>query len=144
MKPRPTHPLSAFSLIEVMVAVAILAVALVGLTHGLSTAIQSSRDSSLHSQAVWIAAGQIEELRADLILEPGETEGVSGNFTWTRSITRTDTDGLFEIRVAVSRSSESGTLYTLTTLLFDPPIPGSDPEQERKRRQERQRKGASA
>ncbi len=144
MKPRPPLPDSGFSLIEVMVAVAILAVALVALTHGLSTAIQSSRDSTLHSQAVWIAAGQIEELRADLLLEPGETEGVSGNFTWTRSITRTDTDGLFEVRVAVSRSSESGTLYTLTTLLFDPPIPGSEPGQERQRRKERQRKGSPA
>lgn len=142
---RRTGPGSAFSLIEILVAVAILAVALVGLTRGLTTALASSRDSAAYSQAVWIAASRIEFLRADYLPGEGESEGTSGPFTWRQTVSKTAQDGLFEVRIAVERTSEPGALYTLSTYVFDPPTSdsasGSGPDKERRR--DRRRKGGS-
>lgn len=141
---RRTH-VRGFSLVEIMVAVALLAVALVGLTRALVTALASSRDSAVHSQAVWVAASRIEFLRADYLPAEGTTEGTSGPFTWKQSITRTAIDGLFEVSIEVTRTGEAGTVYTLVTRLFDPPPASgeSDRERERERRRERRSKGGS-
>lgn len=143
--PRGARDRRAFSLMEVMVAVALLAIALVGLTRGLVTALASSRDSAIHSQAVWVAASRIEFLRADYLPAEGETEGTSGPFTWKQTIARTATDGLFEVRVEVTRTGEPGALYTLATQIFDPPPSSgeSSRERERDRRRERRNKGGS-
>lgn len=130
-----------FSLVEIMVAVAILAVALVGLTRGLTTALASSRESAAYSQAVWVAASRIEFLRADYFPTEGESEGTSGPFTWRQKVSKTANDGLFEIRVEVERTSEPGTLYTLHTYLFDTPVADRDAGKDRERQRERRRKG---
>ena len=55
---------AAFSLVEVMVAIVILAIALTGLTQGITTALGSSKESELQTTAALFAAGQIELLRA--------------------------------------------------------------------------------
>src|SRR4051812_40621552 len=52
-----------FSLIEVIVAVAILSIAMVGLAHGISTALGSSKEAELQTTAAMYAAGLIENLR---------------------------------------------------------------------------------
>ena len=69
---------SGFSLIEVMVAVFILAVALVGLTRGITTALGSSKDAEHYSQAVQLAASRVELLRAEGDFTDGETTGTAG------------------------------------------------------------------
>jgi len=67
-----------FSLVEVMVAILILGVALAGLTHGITTALASSKDSELQATAALFAAGKIETLRAEQDVENGETDGDGG------------------------------------------------------------------
>lgn len=126
-------------------AVALLTIALVGLTRGLVTALASSRDSALLSQAVWIAAGRIEFLRADYLPAEGQSEGTSGPFTWTQSIARTANDGLYDVRIEVRHGDIAAPLYTLTTQVFDPPPASgeSDRERERERRRERRQRPGS-
>ena len=136
---------AGFSLMEVLVAVALLSIALVGLTRGLVTALASSRDSALLSQAVWVAAARVEFIRADYLPAEGESEGTSGEFNWRQTISRTGTDGLFEVRVEVSRGEDRIPLYTLNTLIFDPPpVSGeTDRDRERGRQRERRRRGGA-
>jgi len=67
-----------FSLIEVIVAVAILSIALVGLVHGISLALSSSKEAELQTTASMFAAGMIEELRAEGNITDGETQGDCG------------------------------------------------------------------
>lgn len=67
-----------FSLIEVMVAILILGVALVGLTHGITTALASSKESEWQTTAALYAAGKIETLRSETGLVNGEADGECG------------------------------------------------------------------
>ena len=49
---------AGFTLVEVMVAIVILAIALTGLTQGITTALASSKESELQTTAALFAAGQ--------------------------------------------------------------------------------------
>ena len=64
----PLHQ-AGFSLIEVMVAILIMGIALVGLTHGITTALDSSKESEQQTVAALFASGKIETLRAEGGLE---------------------------------------------------------------------------
>ncbi len=116
---------AAFSLIEVMCAILILGFALAALTHGLSTALASSKDSEVQTSASLIAAGIIETLRADSLgIEDGDTEGDCdedvSQYRWKQSITPTDLSGLHEVKVTIQNATTGNPVYELKTLLFDP------------------------
>lgn len=119
------HRTAGFSLIEVMCAILILGVALVGLTQGLTTALSSTKESELQTTAALLAAGRIETLRAEGYIIDGEDEGEYGEglalYRWKQSITTTSLDGLYEVDVVIENSKSGQTIYELRTLLFDPP-----------------------
>ena len=137
---------AGFSLVEVMVAVLILGVALVGLTQGMTTALSSSKESELQTTAALIAAGQIEELRADGILTEGVTEGEGGAglslYRWKQTMTRMPIDGLYEVSVEVEQTKPGKLIYELRTMLFEPPR-DSSATRERKGPSQSRRKGGS-
>ena len=118
------HPTAGFSLLEVMCAILILGVGLVGLTQGLTSALISSKESELQTTAALIAAGQIETLRAEGYMIEGVTEGDAGEelslYSWRQTVTLTATDGLFDVAVAVQNAKTGQEIYELRTLLFDP------------------------
>jgi prepilin-type N-terminal cleavage/methylation domain-containing protein len=117
---------AGFSLIEVVCAVLILGIALVGLTQGITTALQSSKDSEVQTRAVLMASGLIESLRAEGDLEDGETDGEGdgglARFTWKESIEPTRIDGLHRVVVTVMDHRSGKSLYELQTLLFETPL----------------------
>ena len=117
--------LAGFSLIEVVMAIAILGVAVVGLTEGLSLALQSNKESELQSTAALFAAGKVETLRAEGAYENGETEGDCGEdlplYHWKQSITSAGMDGLYEVKVTVENAKTGKAIYEIETLLFQAP-----------------------
>lgn len=119
------NPRSGFSLIEVMVAILILAIALTGLTAGLTTALDSSKESELQTTAALFAAGQIELLRAQGDWTDGDEQGDCGQmlplYRWQQTVSPTDIDGLHEVDVAVQNARTGQTIYQLKTLLFQMP-----------------------
>ena len=119
----PRHN-AAFSLIEVLCAIFILGVGLVGLTHGIATALTSSKEAELQTAAALIAAGQIETLRADGFVIEGTSEGSCGEglslYRWKQTATKASLDGLYDITVVVENSNTGKEIYTLRTLMFDP------------------------
>lgn len=121
----PVGRCAAFSLLEVLCAIAILGVGIVGMTEALTTALRSTKESEQRTQAVLIAAGLMETLRAEGDLEDGETEGACpeslGPFRWRRTVSATDTDGLHEVCVVIEHARTSREVYALQTLLFEPP-----------------------
>src|SRR5438477_12906522 len=123
------HRDAGFSLVELMCAILILGVALAGLTEGITTALSSNKESELQTTAALIAAGQIEELRADGILTEGVTEGEGGEglslYRWKQTITRAPIDGLYEVSVEVEHTRSGKPVYELRTMLFEPPSDSS-------------------
>jgi prepilin-type N-terminal cleavage/methylation domain-containing protein len=120
---------SGFSLVEVMCAVVIMGVALVGLTHGITTALSSTKDSEVQTAVVLLAAGQLETLRAEGVLSDGTTEGDFGDdlpqYKWEETISPSEVDGLHHVEVVVKDAKSGAALYNLQTLLFDSDYPGT-------------------
>lgn len=122
---RTRHRNAGFSLVEVMCAILILGVALVGLTQGITTALGSSKESELQTAAALIAAGQIEMRRAEGALKDGTTEGDCGKnlalYRWKETISSTSIDGLHDVEVVVENAKTGKAIYELRTLLFEAP-----------------------
>lgn len=114
-----------FSLIEVIVAVAILSLALVGLAHGISLALSSSKEAELQTTASMYAAGVIEELRAEGGIADGQTQGDCGEelplYRWNANISGAGVDGLHQVEVSIQNSHSGHEIYSLRTMLFEPP-----------------------
>jgi general secretion pathway protein I len=125
-----------FSLIEVMVAVLILGIALVGLTQGITTALSSNKDSELQTTAALFAEGKIETLRAEGGILDGEDEGDCGPalqlYRWKETIAPSDVDGLHDIEVTIEHAQTGQEIYLLRTLLFEPPSDSTDKDKDRK------------
>jgi Tfp pilus assembly protein PilV len=111
--------------VEVLCAVLILAIALVGLTEGITTALRSNKESELQTAAALIAAGQIETLKAEGVFAEGDKDGDCGPdlplYRWKRSITKTTIAGLDEVEVTVEQVKTGKSIYELRTMLFQPP-----------------------
>jgi len=109
-----------------MCAILILGVGLVGLSQGITAALQSSKESELQTTAMLLAAGQIETLRADGFVVEGETQGDGDGalslYHWKQSVTKARIEGLYEVGVVVENSKTGRTICELKTLLFDPPV----------------------
>ena len=116
---------AGFSLVEVMCAILILGIAMVGLTLGITTALSSNKESELQTTAALLAAGQMELLQADKILTDGVREGEFGAglglYRWKQSIGSTAISGLHEVEVTVENSKTGKAIYELRTMLFDAP-----------------------
>jgi type IV pilus modification protein PilV len=139
-----------FSLVEVMCAILILGIGLAGMTHGITTALSSSKESELQTTAALLAAGRIEALRAEGFLVEGVLDGTySGSlslYRWKETVASTSIDGLYEITVTIDQTETGRPIYQLQTLLFDPPLSSSTVEEaqpssprERARRERRRR-----
>ena len=115
--------IKGFSLIEVMCAITILGVALVGLTQGITTALGSSKESELQTTAALLAAGRIETLRAEGYVYDGEEQGECGddlpNYQYIQTISSTEINGLHSVQVSIQSTRTGKTIYELETLLFD-------------------------
>ena len=119
---------------EVMIAILILGVALVGLTQGIATALKSGKESELQTTAALFAAGKIEKLRADGGLKEEATEGPCGEafplYQWKQVVTTTSISGLHEVTVIVENAQSGQSIYELRTMLFERP---EDPARSRNR-----------
>ncbi len=128
MNPRRHN--AGFSMVEVLVAILILGVALVGLTHGITTALGTGKESELQATAAMFAAGMIEEQRAEGDLIDGESEGACGEqlplYRWKQSISTAGVDGLHEVDVSIDNAHTGQEIYQLRTLLFERPEDTSD------------------
>jgi general secretion pathway protein I len=100
-----TRP-GAFTLLELIVAIAILAIALFGVMQVVTQGINSSISSRDRARAVELAELKLTELRLDPALEPGVTDGDFGDeqpdWSWTSDASETEIEGLLRLRITVS------------------------------------------
>lgn len=125
-----------FSLVEVLCAILLLGLGLAGLMEGITAALGSSKETERQTAAALLAAGQIEQLRAEGFLMEGETEGEGGAgmeaYAWRQTVRETSLEGLYEVTVIVTESADGREIFELKTMLFDPPVLRA-PEPERRK-----------
>lgn len=84
----PRRRSRGYTLVEVLVAFMIMALALTVLLRIFSTGVRNVAVSSDYAQAVLIGESRLATAGVDESLAPGETSGVEGgDFHWTRSVT---------------------------------------------------------
>jgi prepilin-type N-terminal cleavage/methylation domain-containing protein len=89
-----------FTLIEVIMAMAILAIGVIGVVRLLPVGLGASKSSEMMSKAAFLAQEKIEELKlagfAQLVApEPAITlEGEQGGYSWTAAIEEVSLEGL--------------------------------------------------
>lgn len=134
-----------FSLIEVLCAILILGIGVVGLTEGIAVALRSSREAHLQTAAMLEAAGLIDTWRAEGYLADGTTEGECSRglarHRWRRTISRTDLDGLHEVVVAIEDGRTGQEICELRTLMFEVPTGSLGGDAARRRETERRQRG---
>ena len=122
-----SHPASTrstgLSLIELLVAIVILSVGVVGVLRAFALATRYNYSAENQTAAGLLAHDMLEEIRADGALseglESGTFDGDQSRFAWTRSVRKAEKDRLYEVHVTVSwpESTRQRDL-TLTTLIY--------------------------
>jgi general secretion pathway protein I len=103
-----------FTLIEVLIALAILAIALAAAVRASTVAVDSANETKLRTLATWVAQNRLAETTAAAgAALPGisETSGratmANVDFEWRQKISSTPNEGFRKVEVAVSRPGES-------------------------------------
>ncbi len=75
-----------FTLLEILVALSILAVALGAILQSFSSGLRSLGAAETHALALMHARSQLAKVGPLIPLEPGERTGAAGEFEWTVSV----------------------------------------------------------
>jgi len=111
----------AFSLVELLAALTILGVAVLGILDVVAACARNTSTVMGHTRAVLLAREKIEETLAEQAFVTGTDSGTFGpagpRHAWHREIETTETDGLYEITVTVTWDEQGvEKRYALTTL----------------------------
>ena len=111
-----------FSLVEVLCALTVLGVAVVGITEGITLSLRMVKEAEYQSVAALLASGRMDIIHADGYFLEGETEGDFGDdfplYAWRQSIVASSTPSLYEVTVSVDLAASGKQLLELKTLLF--------------------------
>ncbi len=118
-----------FTLVEVMVALAIVALSLTAVAASMNQMIDASNTMRERTYANWIAQNKIAELRlANVLPEPGTSDGdttfANSEWTWTAVVTETGIENFFRVDVTVSLAGTDYDIRTVTGFIGEPSIPG--------------------
>jgi Tfp pilus assembly protein PilV len=113
---------SAFTLIEVVVAGAVLAISLMGILLMCSTGIRTARAlDRVHVDASSLAAQLSLTNRLEEGFESGDFGDMHPGYAWKREIIQVQTNGLFRVDFAVwSASDPRATESKMSILLYRP------------------------
>ena len=118
-----------FTLIEVMVALVIAALALVAVMASISQMIDAGTAMRDRTYAVWIAQNKITEMRLANV-EPevsettGEVEFAGLEWSWTANVSETGVDFLYRVDVDVSFAGQDDIIRSVTGFIGEPGVPG--------------------
>jgi general secretion pathway protein I len=118
-----------FTLIEVLVALAVAAISLAAVTAAVSQMADASNAMQQRTYASWIAQNKIAEMRlANVVPDVSETTGESAyagqDWSWTATVSETGVENLYRVDVAVSLAGSKDVIRTVTGFIGEPVIPG--------------------
>ncbi len=118
-----------FLLVEVMVALAIIAVSLSFIMVAITQSIDTANTLRDRSYAVWIAQNKITEMRLanvipDLSETSGDVEYANGLWDWRAVISETGIENLVRVDFSVSHAGSEDVVRSVTGFIGEPIAPG--------------------
>ena len=118
-----------FTLIEVMVALVIVALSLTTVSAAISQMADAAISMQQRTYASWIAQNKIAEMRlANVIPEVSETEGdivyAGREWLWTATVSETGVENLFRVDVSVLLADSGAHVRTVSGFIGEPVTPG--------------------
>jgi general secretion pathway protein I len=110
---------NGFTLIEVLIALAILAIALAATMRATGMATTTAETVKIKTYATWVAENRLAQLTAERIFpsvgtENGKTTMAGIAFQWTQTANETPNKSFRKVDVAVTLVGETQKLTTLT------------------------------
>lgn len=120
---------AGFTLVEVMVALAIAGLSLAAVAASISQMVDAGAAMQERTYASWIAQNKITELRlANVVPEVSQTNGelqyAALEWAWRATISETGVENLFRVEVAVSYAGSDDIIRTVTGFIGEPGVPG--------------------
>jgi len=123
------QPQSAFTLVEVLIALVVVAFALSAAAISMGQMIDTANAMRERSYASWIAQNQIAELRLsgtipEVSTSSGEVEFANTAWGWRSTVSETGVENLVRVDVEVTRAGSDDVIRTVTGFVGEPVIPG--------------------
>jgi general secretion pathway protein I len=114
-----------FTLVEVLAAVAVLAIAMAAIIGGMARYASNADYLRQRTLALWVAQNRLAELMSQPTWpntgrSNGDAEMAGLEWRWTVLVQDTPDDRLRRIDVSVAREGEEGSLASLSAFLRDP------------------------
>ncbi len=121
--------IAGFTLVEVMVALAIAGLSLAAVAASISQMVDAGSAMQERTYASWIAQNKITELRLANVLPEvsstsGEVEYAALEWAWRATISETGVENLFRVDVEVSYAGSDEIIRTVTGFIGEPGVPG--------------------
>lgn len=118
-----------FTIVEVMVALAIVALALTAVVAGIGQMVDTANAMRERSYASWIAQNKIAEMRlANVVPEvsssSGEIDYAATQWAWRAVVSETGVENLYRVDVSVSYPGSDSVIRTVTGFIGEPMIAG--------------------
>lgn len=117
------------TLLEVVIALAIISLALAAVTVSVGQVISSSSAMRDRTYASWIAQNQLAEIRlAGELPDVGESSGevvyAGYDWAWEAVISETGVENLYRVDVSVGFPGQEYFIWTVTGFVGEPVVPG--------------------
>lgn len=115
----------AFTLVEVMVALAIIALSLTAVAAKMGRMIDTSNSMRERTYASWIAQNKITELRlANVIPEvtatSGEVDYANNTWSWRAVVSESGIENLYRVDVTIAYVGSDDVIRTVTGFIGEP------------------------
>lgn len=118
-----------FTLIEVMVALTIVAFSLTAIAASMNQMIDAANTMRERTYASWIAQNKIAEIRLENVVPEvsstsGDVEYANTEWSWRAVISETGIENFYRIDVSVSLAGSEYNIRTVTGFIGEPVPPG--------------------
>lgn len=116
---------NGFTLVEVMVALTIVALSLTAIAASMNQMIDAANTMRERTYASWIAQNKIAELRLANVLPEvsstsGEVEFAGSEWSWRAVVSETGIESFYRVDVSVSHAGSEYIIRTVTGFIGEP------------------------